>query len=212
MNEDLRVALVAYLDALQITPETDSNELWCSINRLKGSDLAAPVGDIKIAEGASKICLVFKNFPFVIKWSEGDKGRDESMREVSIYGDAVAAGIEFLFPKTEFFCKLDKVSFVLQEKVDCSAWDARHDNKCTKVIHRVTKTPTDYIYNKMRGHIPDRTLNEDWAKMVISLYGKRVAKRWCEFITNHRINDLHQENIGYKNFRPVVLDFSGYHR
>lgn len=64
---------------------------------------------------------------------------------------------------------------------------------------------------RIKGGRYNRYLEDIWAKMVINLYGKKVAKALCEFVQENGINDLHNENIGYKNNRPVILDFSGYY-
>ena len=41
--------------------------------------------------------------------------------------------------------------------------------------------------------------------------GVENAAERCLDIEN-RINDLHESNIGYKNDRPIILDFSGFDR
>lgn len=216
MNEVLRLAIIAFLDALNITPNTDSYVVSSLIRQLRDNPVSTPIGYVQVDEGASKICLIFKDFPFVIKWNTYNYG--EAVQEVAIYKDAVAHGLAYFFPKTELFYEHNGVSFVLQEKIDCSAGDARCRKDYTKVIKRVTKTPTTRIYEKMErefkraGHGYKRDLDESWAKMVISLYGKKAAKALCAFVIAHKINDLHSSNIGYKNFRPIILDFSGYHR
>lgn len=216
MNEELRTAIIAYLDALDVTPNWESGDVSSKVSHISKQEVANPIGYVDVSEGASKICLVFKKFPFVIKWNTYNYG--EAVQEVEIYKAAVACGLGYFFPKTELFYERNGVSFVLQEKVDCSAGDARHKEDYVKVIKRITKTPTSKIYDKMQadfnkaGNCYRRTLDEDWAKMVISLYGKKVAKALCKFIIAHKINDLHSSNIGYKDFRPILLDFSGYHR
>lgn len=58
----------------------------------------------------------------------------------------------------------------------------------------------------------DRDLDTTWGKLVISLYGKQITKKLCKFIKEYKINDLHGANIGYKNGKPIILDFSGYYR
>ena len=57
-----------------------------------------------------------------------------------------------------------------------------------------------------------RNLDPLWAKMALVIYGKKLCKTLCEFIIENKINDLHESNIGYKNNRPIILDFSGFDR
>lgn len=63
---------------------------------------------------------------------------------------------------------------------------------------------TDSDYN--------RELDSLWSRMVISIYGKKMCKSLCDFIRENKINDLHCHNLGYKNNKPIILDFSGYYR
>lgn len=216
MNDDLRVSVIAFLDALDLTSSMDCYEVYNRIDKFRGSPLLVPLGTVQVHDGASKICLLFKDLPFVIKYDTDGYG--EAVREIAVYQDAIKANLAFFFPKTELFYEHNGLSFVLQEKIDYCASDANNDKDYRRFIERVTKTPTDKIYHKMQdgfnkaGHGYRRTLDEKWAKMVISLYGKKTAKALCQFIASHSINDLHTSNIGYKNFRPIILDFSGYHR
>lgn len=216
MNNDLRANVIAFLDALDLTSSMDCYDVRNRVNKFRGSPLLVPLGAVQIHDGASKICLLFKNLPFVIKYDTDGYG--EATQEVTIYQAAVAAGLSYFFPKTELFYEHNGLSFVLQEKIDYCVSDAECDAEYKRFIKRVTKTPTDHIYRKMQndfnkaGRDYRRHLDEHWAKMVISLYGKKAAKALCKFVIAHNINDLHTSNIGYKNFRPIILDFSGYHR
>lgn len=216
MDESIRSLIISFLNALEIDSDSDS---WY-VNRRSASlmekEKFKEIGPIDINDGASKICIVFKNFPFVIKWNPNCG--NEAMQEVFIYEDAVKCGLEFFFPKTEFFYEHDGISFVMQEKVDYSARAVYSEKHCITAIKRITKTPTNKIYQKVQkefwkaGHGYHRDLDEMWAKMAISLYGKKAMKALCKFVVKHEINDLHANNIGYKNLRPVLLDFCGYHR
>ena len=173
--------------------------------------------EYRVCDGASKLCIVPKHSNFVIKWSVSysfEEGYDEAYDEVLIYEKAVKAGLEMFFPKTEVFCTYNGVIFVIQEKIDFSTSNAP-TSKENRYTHK-TKTVSPAIVNKMdncffqmkRG----RTLNPLWASMAIVLYGKRRCKALCKFIIENDINDLHGSNIGYLKDKPIILDFSGYHR
>lgn len=171
----------------------------------------------RVCDGASKMCIILKEADFVIKWStcfNYDDGFNEAYDEVLIYQRAVKAGLEMFFPKTEVFCIHNGVIFVIQEKIDFSTSDIPM-SKENRYSHK-TRTVSPAIVNKMdncffqikRG----RTLNPLWASMAIILYGKRKCKALCKFIVENNINDLHGSNIGYLKDKPIILDFSGYHR
>lgn len=177
------------------------------------------VSEITVKEGASKKCLVFQNENFVIKWAseDVDPENDEGIKEAEIYQDAKEKHLEQFFPKTELLAEINGVIFVKQEKIDFSC-------SCTpffksRKYDRIARTVSDHIFDKMASQIRkagntnySRELDYTWGRMVISLYGKKVAKALCDFIIDHEINDLHGGNLGYKNNKPVLLDFSGYDR
>lgn len=171
--------------------------------------------DVRVSDGASKICIVFKKKDFVVKWSTRDFG--EAMKEVEIYQKAQEANLAKFFPRTAFLFQHNGVDFVVQEKIDTACADI--DGEEIKRIRRITKTAQNRIVAKIEREFDrachgscNRSLNHDWAKLAIVLYGKAACKSLCEFVVEHRINDLHGNNIGYKNHRPIILDFSGYHR
>ena len=173
---------------------------------------------ISCYQGASKLCLVFKKEDFVIKWTRRDPWEsfnDEAMKECEIYQKAKEQGLEMFFPSTKFFGEINDIKFIIQEKIDYSCEKCPYDTKLK--YRKISKTATKKIIDKMRngfkinkGH--DRDLDELWASMVITLYGKKVCKKLCTFIKENEINDLHTSNLGYKNNHPIILDFSGYYR
>ena len=205
--------LKALLATLGITKNTKRRQV---------KDLLADKGysepEYRIQEGATKLCIIPKNADFVIKWSityyDASDDWDEALEEVSIYNKAVEAGLEMFFPKTEVFCVVNGITFVIQEKIDFSALNTPN-SKADRYAYQ-TKTVSPAIVEKMdncfcslyRG----RSLDHTWASMAIVLYGKRKCKTLCKFIVENDINDLHLSNIGYLKNKPIILDFSGYHR
>lgn len=174
--------------------------------------------EYQVCDGASKICIVPKHADFVIKWStsclSGEEGYDEAYDEVLIYEKAIREGLEMFFPKTEILCTIGGINFVVQKKIDFSALNTPR-NKDSKYLYK-TKTVSPAIIDKIdtcfqsirRG----RSIDTTWASMAIVIYGKRKCKALCKFVIENGINDLHLSNIGYLKDKPVILDFSGYHR
>lgn len=202
-----RENIIKLLKTLDINSRHDAWEV-SSILRKHGYN------DIKVADGASKICLIFPNTSFVVKWST--YGYEEAMREVEVYQKAIDAHLEKFFPKTAFLVKLNDVNFVVQEKIDVTVNGL--DFRTRQHFQKISKTALDKIVYKMERQFKraarycQRDLDPVWAKMALVLYGKRTCKALCDFIIENKINDLHESNIGYKNNRPIILDFSGYDR
>lgn len=204
--------LKALLATLSITRTTS----WRQVkNMLIDKGYTEP--EYRVCDGASKLCIVPKHSNFVIKWSIScsfEEGYDEAYDEVFIYQRAVKAGLEMFFPKTEVFCTYNGVIFVIQEKTDFSTYDIpmskenRYSHKTRTVSPAIVEKMDNCFYQMRRG----RELNPLWASMAIVLYGKRKCKALCRFIIENDINDLHGSNIGYLKDKPIILDFSGYHR
>lgn len=167
--------------------------------------------DFEVHSGASKLCIVFSHKNYVIKWSTSD----EAMREATIYRQAVTAHLEQFFPQTGYLTTNNRIDFVVQAKIDTSAYEC--DESLLRKYRHIGQTVSNKVFQKMAADFRkagnreySRDLNRTWGQMVISLYGKNVCKKLCHFIIAHGINDLHCSNIGYKDNKPVILDFCGY--
>lgn len=203
-------ALLATLDITKNTKRRQVKELL--------ADKGYSEPEYRIQGGATKLCIVPKHADFVIKWStsclSNEEGYDEAYDEVLIYEKAVRAGLEMFFPKTEILCTIGGVNFVIQEKVDFSALSIPYikENKYkyqTRTVSPIIIEKMDNCFYQMKR---GRELDPLWASMAIVLYGKRKCKALCKFIIENSINDLHYSNIGYLKDKPIILDFSGYHR
>ena len=206
-----RAEVMELLDKLELSSNMDDYDVYNRIEDLGYENLVC------VHNGATKICLVFQdNTNFIVKWSYNcDNNHNESIKECYIYARAAEAGLDFFFPKTEIMGKWNDVTVIIQDKIDYSVEDCSYDKR--QYYQKVARTVTNHIFRKMEkgfriGSDYDRALDATWGKLVISLYGKRITKKLCEFIKEYRINDLHCANIGYKNDRPIILDFSGYYR
>lgn len=173
---------------------------------------------IKWAHGASKEVLIFQTRGYVLKWS--DRCRD-CEREAAIYTEAVKQGLEQFFPETVKVADWtdprngQTISIVAQQIVDCNT---RHtsrqlDNRLSKITNTVPNVrhrQMDKAFKKADLNGYCRDLSITWAKVVVSLYGKRKAIALCNFVNQFHINDLHRSNLGYIGVKPVLIDFSGY--
>lgn len=206
MNYDEAIQL---LKSLEISARDDS---WDVMNRLEKTEYKRTVN---VADGASKICLIPQDAPFVIKWSAG-VNTTEAMDEVKIYQKAMEENLAMFFPKTAFLCKINDVNFVVQEKIDCSCGDLSF--KKAEKYRSIAQTAKNSLVWKMQKefHKASREYRRDvdtlWAKMALVIYGKRACMSLERFVIENAINDLHRSNIGFKNDKPIILDFSGYHR
>lgn len=170
--------------------------------------------------GISKICLVFKDANFVSKYSSPYAYSDgnEAEREVDNYNRAVELGLEMFFPKTYLYGEIDGINIIYQEKIDCNADELWKNSKLSLAIYNLTHDKIDIkkiASVKKRFDIEDapynRDINTTWIAFMCALYTTEIIDKLVNFIQERRINDLHGENIGYKNNKPIILDFSGYY-
>ena len=52
--------------------------------------------------------------------------------------------------------------------------------------------------------------DREWYARVLQLYGKKFLKSFEKFSQEVRLNDLHDGNIGWRNGKPIILDYAGY--
>lgn len=179
--------------------------------------------NIKIASsnGASKECLVFPDLGYVLKWSMDTR---DAEREVAVYQEAVKANLADFFPATELAGYIisprdgEAIAFTAQQIISICA--SRVDWRETGLharLSRIAKTVPDCRVSQIERQFRKadlngygRNLNELWAKVAVSIYGKRKVIALCEFVKKYHINDLHGSNIGYIGISPIILDFSGY--
>ncbi len=166
-------------------------------------------------DGATKYCLIFKKFNFVIKYGNSHSYFKDAFKEVEIYEKAKQRGLEHLFPQTELLLKINDAFFIIQEKIQFSVNDLPTakmlKNRCS-IQKTVSKSIIEVFAKGMEiKNLPcNRYIDRDWLAMCISLYGKKTCKELCKFVHENRINDLHGSNIGYLNNKPVILDFCGW--
>lgn len=212
----IKSSLVEARSSFSGTEESDDGWALCNYLRQK----LAENFHVRMENGYSKYVLYFNDYPFVLKMdsidSDGNRG-GECEREVELYEKAVGLGLEKFFPKTELFCYLGDVPIVIQEKVDfadCNipsakayeieriARSALHQKLCYKIM--------DYLRENADFRV--RNISSRWLSACVRLYGKKTVFELEKFIIDNRINDLHGNNVGWLNSKPVILDFSGYWR
>lgn len=161
--------------------------------------------------GASKVCVVPKNLPFVFKWSYPNEDWDEAADECRLYQMARTQEIDCFFPETELFVLSHDVQVFVQQKVpyDADSLPSCIQRRFSKIVRNCNAS----ILKRARtGMTINRPIDTLWVKMCLTICGKDKTRKLEKFIQANQINDLHYGNIGYMGTQPVILDFSGFHR
>ena len=171
-------------------------------------DFANKFKNLSMNYGATKYCLIDNQGDYVIKWDK-DTSYGDTERECEVYQKAIEKGIAFLFPQTEILCRINGVAIVIQRKVDYCHGNMSYEQE-NKLSYQCRTVNMDMVikvdHNIYRSRVPRL-----WIKSLICIYGKKITKLFEEFTHEQEINDLHSNNVGYLNGKPIVLDFSGYH-
>lgn len=209
-------------DIIQLMEQYNRKYPDCDLNSYEMGCLAKELHlKYEIFDGASKMVFVPFNTNFVIKVAYGDWYNtlevDEATLEAELYEGAKSKGIECFFPETYVAFTWNNLNFVYQKKYTASEYDRRNFHYHTrrnvptvrsKVIHKAEEE-----YYKTQGEFGYfRDFHAGWWSLAISAHGKKRIKKLMEFIRLNQINDLHASNLGYCGNRPVIIDFSGYHR
>lgn len=173
------------------------------------------------SNGATKECLVFPDLGYVLKWSMETR---DAEREVAVYQKAVEANLADFFPATELAAYIvlpttgEAIAFTAQQIISTNAHNIMWSEGGLKTrLLRIAETVPDCRINQIERQFRKadqngygRDIDGLWAKVAVSLHGKRKVIALCEFVKKYHINDLHSSNIGYIGISPVILDFSGY--
>ena len=182
---------------------------------------AYPRVKISTSNGATKECLVFPDLGYVLKWSTETR---DAEREIAVYQKAVEANLADFFPATELAAYIvlpttgEAIAFTAQQIISTNAHNIMWSEGGIKTrLLRIAETVPDRRINQIERQFRKadqngygRDLDGLWAKVAVSLHGKRKVIALCEFVKKYHINDLHSSNIGYIGISPVILDFSGY--
>ena len=198
---------------------SNNDDSWNVKHILNGATPDFTFHGYNIRFGASKLCLCNDSGAYVCKWVTDDR-YNEAVQEAKVYAKAVEAGLEKFFPYTEIAFEMNGITFVFQEKVQYSA--SRLPYSIRSKFLKQCKTSLDCekrIWKKMEREFKragdkdyGRDLDQLWACMALSIYGKKLCRKLCAFIVENAINDLHTSNIVYNHNKPFILDFSGYDR
>ena len=173
------------------------------------------------SNGVTKECLVFPELGYVLKWSIETR---DAEREVAVYQKAVDANLADFFPATMLAGYIvsprdgEAIAFTAQQIITNSAhkicWaEGGLQGRLVRIAKTVPDCRVNQIERQFRKAAQNgygRDLDGLWAKVAVSLHGKRKVIALCEFVKKYHINDLHGSNIGYIGISPVILDFSGY--
>lgn len=125
---------------------------------------------------------------------------DYCATEVKRYRLAREKGFEKFFARTFFYTTINGYPIYLQEKCNVLSKN-RKDHTFSKEERRRTSSI----------EMADIAINIDWLTAFRLQYGEQKLIEFSDFIkTLNWDDDLRDENVGYLNNKPVLIDYSGF--
>ena len=215
-------------DANTFTSEDiENNAFWAFAEYLEKNGYNF---DYNIYHGATKAVIVPNNEDFVIKipfagyvdydnqscdydedtntWIYNDEydpfvplKYDYCRLEKENYEYARENDVEDYFAKIVLIDFIDGFAIYVQEKVESfySSKSRTHYSEAER--KELTKS---YKYEDLERIPPD------WALDFIHTYGEEEFINFLNFTIDYHINDLHGENVAYRNGKPILCDYSGF--
>ena len=171
--------------------------------------------------GATQFVIVFDNadkvakLPFCGEWVYDEEDEYEAhfesyrndycaLTEI-IYNDAVERGLGNIFADTEYYGEtVDGTAIYLQEKVDVYDFADERDTASEDSKRRVR----ELLFNH---ECYWRAFERDWLAAAIDYYGEDFLHRLFKFFEEHRLDDWHDGNYGWrKDGSPVLIDWAGF--
>lgn len=188
----------------------------------------------EVCSGATKVVIVPKNEDWVLKipfagyedwegqpcWENEETGEweydddydaffsfegvadgDYCQKEVEIYQNAIIESVDDFFAEIEFIGNVNAFPVYLQKKVT-TFWT--NNDRTRHSDEERNSLKSSYSCGELE------KLPEDWCIDFINAFGEERFKEFIQFTIEYHVNDLHGNNVAYRNGKPCIADFSGY--
>ncbi len=169
--------------------------------------------EIHYTYGASRWCITCNDWDFVLKFPRYVyTSLDYCALEADNYLKAKSYGIaDILLPIEHIYTTQAGLPIYKQPKITTAMCDLSEERskalakKVETVIHSVT------FQKCVQGCHDGWRIPRVWFGRVIQLYGKRFVRAFEAWTAECKVNDLHNSNVGFKNGKPIILDYAGFH-
>lgn len=139
----------------------------------------------------------------------GAQGRHNSWDycavEAELYAEAVTEGLEFLFAETQCIGTANGWPIYAQTRVEIFAFaDPEDENRDFPSEQELEQA------DNLRGQKDSLYCSKVWIAELIRAYDLDTYHCLSAFCERFNIGDFHDENIGYLNSLPVLVDYSSY--
>ena len=131
--------------------------------------------------------------------------------ETTVYKDAVASGVSDFFAETVCIGEIDNHPIYVQE-IATIYYDVCFDYECEYSGEDKRKNRSS-IMEKSNNSLSECDcwiVNQVWLAAFIEEYGITAAIDLITFLKSERVDDLHAENLGFIDDKPVIVDYASF--
>lgn len=172
-------------------------ENWFWHNKLSEIGFWASGGATKACIGHSDLC----GWVIKVGYTKEVK-KDYATYEYNVYCAAEEAGLAQYFPETIYLGECCGRAFYVQQEADCDE-DRVTSDWCERLRDQYDEEGTEYDADILWREIDDM----DSLDKAMLVFGNGEL---CDFLSEYRVNDLHEGNFGYINGCMVIIDMAGY--
>ena len=162
--------------------------------------------DFHLRSGASRGVVIFDNYDYVVKFDfEEEAENGYNLREANIYNIAKKNSMSKFFAKSFHAGTFHGLDIYLMEKanvdedaISSCVWNSR-------------------MYDENMDKVPDEVglaMSLDDVKTVVNFFGEFYQIDWVmrllTFCEEYDIFDIHENNVGFINNMPVLIDYAGF--
>lgn len=131
--------------------------------------------------------------------------------EVTVYNDALLAGVSDFFAETVYIGAIDNYPIYVQEIATIYA-DVYYDyeGKYTREEKRAYRSKAVSASNSTITENDCWIVNQTWLSEFVEEYGAVAASNLIAFLRDEGVDDLHSENLGFIDGKPVIVDYSSF--
>ena len=170
--------------------------------------------EIRIGSGETRYAVIFKHDDFVLKIPRyGYCKEDYCQAEIHAYESAKKFRVErILLPIELYHTTTTGIAVYKQPKYSFSTSDGEYNHNYDVYLdHRNTPNRRKPIVAKITNECYDGgRISRRWMARVLQLYGKKFCRSFEAWTIENQVNDLHNNNTGWLNNKPIILDYAGY--
>ena len=125
--------------------------------------------------------------------------------EEILFNRAYKAGVSDYFAQTVCIGEINGYPLYIQERAEIySDSESKYSYKLIQELIKEIKQDLDDT-DRLFGRLPD-----EWVCNFYVIYGKNLLKKFLDFVEEEEISDLHSDNVGFIDDKPVLTDYSSF--